>query len=359
MTEFNGYPTAAHQIAAEELANCLLISTEGIAESLRSIGPNQLDVSIHNHSTSKLSLELALAQIKQLDWSSDAEDFYRALVTSAEQTIEGLNAWDTALQSADMMGLYRAGRYQSRTYERLYPYANFSESLNRIFVEPGYESTFELDPSHILDGITHYSNDRESRGGFSAYVPETLDRNTKTAVVFALHGGSGHGRSFLWSWFRIARCRKVILISPTSSQQTWSLMGPDMDSPTLEAILDQLKDAYHLDENRLLLTGMSDGGTFAYVSGLMEDSPFTYLAPCSASFHPFLLEGTSAKRINNLPVYILHGSLDWMFPAEVAQTAFTTLRQAGARVSYKEVPDLSHTTSPAENSHIMDWFLAN
>ena len=46
----------------------------------------------------------------------------------------------------------------------------------------------------------------------------------------ALHGGSGHGRLFLWSWLREARARGVILVAPTAIGDTWSLMEPDMDS---------------------------------------------------------------------------------------------------------------------------------
>ena len=40
---------------------------------------------------------------------------------------------------------------------------------------------------------------------------------------------------------------------------------------------------------RMLLTGMSDGGTFTYVSGLEASSPFTHLAPVAAAFHPMLV----------------------------------------------------------------------
>ncbi len=55
----------------------------------------------------------------------------------------------------------------------------------------------------------------------------------------ALHGGSGNGRAFLWSWLRDARSFGAILISPTATGGTWALMGDDTDTPNLARILDQ------------------------------------------------------------------------------------------------------------------------
>ena len=42
-------------------------------------------------------------------------------------------------------------------------------------------------------GLLHANNDRQSRGGFSLYIPEYLDKSQATPLVIALHGGTGHG----------------------------------------------------------------------------------------------------------------------------------------------------------------------
>ena len=100
---------------------------------------------------------------------------------------------------------------------------------------------------------------------------------------------------------------------------------------------------------------MSDGGTFSYVTGLREDAPFTHLAPSSASFHPMLAEMVDPARLAGLPIYLMHGALDWMFPIDVARTARDTFVRAGANVEYREIEDLSHTYPTEENPRIMDW----
>jgi len=57
----------------------------------------------------------------------------------------------------------------------------------------------------------------------------------------------------------------------------------------------------------MLLTGMSDGGTFCYVTGFDSASPFTHLAPVAATFHPLMTEMADADRLRGLPVHIVHG----------------------------------------------------
>ena len=106
-----------------------------------------------------------------------------------------------------------------------------------------------------------------------------------------------------------------------------------------------------------LLTGMSDGGTFTYVLGLRGDCHFTHLAPVAAVFHPMMMISADAARLRGLPVHIVHGTQDWMFPPEIAQSAERTLSQAGAKVVYREIADLSHTYPRDENARILDWFL--
>jgi phospholipase/carboxylesterase len=128
-----------------------------------------------------------------------------------------------------------------------------------------------------------------------------------------------------------------------------------VDTGNLEAIVAQVRDRWRIDPERILLTGMSDGGTFSYLAGLREGSPFTHLAPIAASFHPMLVEVAEAERLYGLPIYLVHGALDWMFDVEIARMASDALSAAGADVTYREIDDLSHTYPREENDRILDW----
>jgi phospholipase/carboxylesterase len=187
------------------------------------------------------------------------------------------------------------------------------------------------------------------------YVPEYYSPNRRWPLVMALHGGSGNGRGFLWSWLREARSLGAILIAPTATGPTWALMGEDTDSPNLWRILEDVRARWNVDPARMLMTGMSDGGTFCYVSGLDAASPFTHLAPVSATFHPLMAEMADAERLRGLPIHIVHGKLDWMFPVQVARQTQQALSAAGADVTYREIDDLSHTYPREMNVAMLAW----
>ena len=56
---------------------------------------------------------------------------------------------------------------------------------------------------------------------------------------------------------------------------------------------------------------------------------------------------------------LLHGALDWMFAVDTARMAHEQLLAAGADVTYREVPDLSHTYPRDENDAVLRWFDAS
>src|SRR6202012_3361038 len=131
--------------------------------------------------------------------------------------------------------------------------------------------------------------------------------------------------------------------------------GPDADTPNLARIVDVVRGRWAIDPKRLLLTGMSDGGTFSYVSGLEPGSPFTHLAPVAAAFHPMLAQMADPERLRGLPIHLAHGALDWMFPVEMARGAERALTAAGAAVTYREIPDLAHSYPRELNPRILAW----
>ena len=122
-------------------------------------------------------------------------------------------------------------------------------------------------------------------------------------------------------------------------------------------IVSVLGERYPVDRARVLLTGMSDGGTYTLLAGLRDATPYTHLAPACGVVHPLLLGGNLAAA-RDRQIYLVHGALDWMFPIATAHIGRDALQAAGARLVYREIPDLSHTYPRDENSRILDWLLA-
>lgn len=337
----------------------LLACLEALEQVARHIHPGTLAAAARGGGDDLDKLRMASEDLSE--WPAHLEPLARQFGQAAGNVLTAFERLaETGGSEQAMFMAYRALRGLPKAHEALYPLAGLLPGVSRHFLEPDQREDDEL--VEALSGVAPegtgvlaFGPDLDSRQTFWAYVPETYDAARRHPLVVALHGGSGKGRTFLWSWLRAARSRGAILIAPTSLGQTWALQGEDIDSPHLARIVAFARDRWNIDPARILMTGMSDGGTFSYVSGLQKTSPFTHLAPFSAAFHPMLGSFADADRLNGLPVHIVHGTLDWMFPPELAHMARDWFQQAGAALAFHEVADLSHTYAPEFNTTVLDW----
>jgi phospholipase/carboxylesterase len=305
--------------------------------------------------------DLNAARLRLDSWPVEFADIQRALETASDAALSafsGLRAVHAG--RGDISLAFRALRQLPRAEEALYPLAAKFPPVSRFFLDPelcddaGLLARLAV-PASETTGVIHDHNEPSSRGGFSLYVPEYYTPDRAWPLVMALHGGSGNGRGFLWRWLRDARSLGAILVAPTALGATWALMGEDADTANLSRILDSVRSRFNIDPKQLLLTGMSDGGTFSYVTGLEAGSPFTHLAPVAATFHPLMAQMADADRLRGLPIHIVHGALDWMFPLQTARLTRDALTAAGADVTYREIDNLSHCYPREMNAPILKW----
>ena len=362
----------------------LLQSLEALGFIARHLNPPDFDSVMEAAGMPDQALQAVRPRLA--DWPEQFAHLCAPLQTASDEALaafEGLRAVQHG--DGDLIAVFRALRHAPRAQEALYPLAAKLPPVSEFFLDPALREDAALlarlaEPARDNTGIVHDHNEPGSRGGFSLYVPEYYTPDRAWPLVMALHGGSGNGRGFLWSWLRDARSHGAILVAPTatgntsnkstsnkttsnkttsnkttSNKTTWALMGEDTDSPNLTRILDAVRGRWNVDPAKLLLTGMSDGGTFCYVTGLESASPFTHLAPVAATFHPLMAEMADARRLRGLPIHIVHGRLDWMFPVQVARRARDALTAAGADVTYRELDDLSHAYPREMNAPILNW----
>jgi phospholipase/carboxylesterase len=337
----------------------LLQSLESLSFIARHLNPPDFDRVMEAAGCPDQALQAVRPRLA--DWPGEFAGIKTALAVAADAALaayDGLRAVQNG--NGDLVAVFRALRYAPRAQEALYPLAAKLPPVSSFFVDPSLREDADLlarlaGPAGENTGILHDHNEPGSRGGFSLYVPEYYTPDRAWPLVMALHGGSGNGRGFLWSWLRDARSHGAIVVAPTATGSTWALMGEDTDTPNLARILGSVQARWNIDPTRLLLTGMSDGGTFCYVTGLESASPFTHLAPVAATFHPLMAETADAERLRGLPVYLVHGKLDWMFPVQVARQTQQALSAAGAEVTYRELDDLSHAYPREMNAPILNW----
>lgn len=351
--------------ALSALVPATLRALHAIEFATRHLSPQTLPQILEALAGRNDDLGPALAASRALEWPrrlAPVRDYLERAAVFAGEAIQGLLAAPEAPQP--IVAAYRALRGYPRACEALYPLSPYLKPISNFFLEQSAREDAGLqarlaaaDPTREGVGFMHIAGPSGTRGAFSLYVPEYYDAAKSWPLVVALHGGSGNGGAFLWSWVREARTRGFIVLAPTAAGATWSLMEPEVDGPRIDRMAEDVANDWNIDGSHQLLTGMSDGGTFTYVIGLRGDCRFTHLAPVAASFHPMLMTFADADRLRDLPVHIIHGTQDWMFPPEMAQGAQRALEQAGADVNYREIADLSHTYPRDENARILDWFL--
>jgi phospholipase/carboxylesterase len=341
----------------------LLVLLEAFEQVQRSLHPNKFAQLAEFITPFEEELKIDFETFQTLDFPEDLSHFGDMMKQGCHYA---LRACQGLHQHEEGFGRVMQGmRAHVRAQEYIYPLAEFLSPVNKYFVE----TAVRQDPATLVrlaegmqtadpekSGILSSNNERDKRGGFSLYIPEHLDPEKPAAVVIAMHGGTGHGADFLWAWLREARTRGFILVSPTSQQDTWSLMGEEHDLQPLLAILEFVKSQWKVDESHILLTGMSDGGSYSLLAGCHEESPFTHLAPFSGVLHPDLVMTGQIRFIANRPVYLVHGSDDWMFPVEMAHMANQQLVEFGAEVTFRVIDGLTHSFARSEIPALLHWF---
>ena len=280
----------------------LLESLDALASFSRHFDPARFDHTFAAIGSPDVALRAARDHLPV--WPDHLAELRGRVETASDATLEAFARLRAAPDEAEgVLAVMRALRRVPRALDALFPLAKGLPPVSRFFLEPAdrgdaqIEARLEQTGRTEGVGVSHIGEKPGARGGFSICVPEFYTPETAWPVVFALHGGGGDGSSFLWSWLPTARAKGAIVVAPTAVGRTWALMGEDVDTPNLLRILSFVRERLNVDPARLMLTGMSDGGTFCYVSGLEAESPFTHLAPVAGAFHSMLADMADADRL--------------------------------------------------------------
>jgi phospholipase/carboxylesterase len=339
----------------------LLRSLDALEKAARYLHPPLLQGLRRTLAPLAPALEAARSEFESRPAPEDLASFAARLGEAARLTRESLDLFLDARPGPEATArVLGALQRHCRAQAALYPLRTALPPVARYFLEPEVQEradSFDPDPPLAPRvGIHDAHNAPEQRGGFTLYVPEWIDGTTPRPLVVALHGGSGHGAEFLWTWLREARSRGFLLLAPTSRGATWSLHGADHDAGPLDAMIEFVAQRWPVDRGRVLLTGLSDGATYSLLYGLRDSAPCTAIAPVSGVLHPANFASGNMRRARGRRVYLVHGRLDWLFPVGLARAAAEELQRAGADLVYREIEDLSHTYPREANSGILRWF---
>ncbi|HYV64402.1 MAG TPA: hypothetical protein VE958_17085 [Bryobacteraceae bacterium] len=200
------------------------------------------------------------------------------------------------------------------------------------------------------DGIEHF---------YAVTIPAGYDPSRRYQVRFQLHGGVG-GRTD-------NKPRGNGQIGPLSGNGSGEGAGAEQiyvipyawnDAPwwsddqvlNLRTIVDDLKRRYNVDENRVVVAGVSDGGTGAYFVAMRDTTPYASFLPLNG-YIMVLANGeiddgnNFPGNIRNKPLFVVNGGKDRLYPLSIVEPFTRHLMKNGVQIDYHPQPDGEHNTA--------------
>ena len=222
---------------------------------------------------------------------------------------------------------------------------SFDDALARVRRGRAYEADV---PRQLQFGRTRTFDGLDHRYAF--VIPASYDPARPYQVRVHLHGGVARPTA-------VNRIRtdslpsgvEEIAVFPVSWADSpwWSATQVD----NLGRILDRLKRTYNVDENRVYVTGTSDGGTGAFFMAFKDTTPWASFLPLIADMT--VLGSRSARVVDeifpgnavNKPFFIVNAGRDRLYPAHVVQLYVEHLLKIGTKVVFRVYPDSEHSTA--------------
>lgn len=194
---------------------------------------------------------------------------------------------------------------------------------------------------------------RRASGGEFPYtldVPATYDPARRYQVRVQLHGGVGRPEPVIrgdGSIGALAGAEQIYVMPVAWAGHEWWTAPQDENLP---AILDQVKRTYNVDENRVVLAGVSDGGTGAFYVAMRDTTPYATFVPLNGFI--LVLRNrdmgiTGALFPNNLrnkPFFAVNGGNDPLYPAARVTPFMEHFQKGGLELEYVPVGDAGHNT---------------
>jgi len=186
---------------------------------------------------------------------------------------------------------------------------------------------------------------------YSLNVPADYDPNRRYPVRIHLHGGVDlrevGGRRGNGEIGDLAGDEPRIYILPTAWARArwWS----EDQLANLRILLSTAKHSYNIDENRVTLSGVSDGGTGAFYVALRDTTPYASFLPLIGSMmvlgNPmFELDDLYPNNLLAKPFFVVNGGRDPLYPTGDVTPIVRYLKKGGVSMTYRPRPEGDHNT---------------
>ena len=199
-------------------------------------------------------------------------------------------------------------------------------------------------------------------------IPDSYDPGHGWPLRVSLHGGVGRqppgpgdppARPLN---NRIASDGEIVLHPRAWFDSAWWTPG---QIENLTKLIDRVTHDYNVDESRVYVTGISDGGTGVYYLAMRQATPWAACIPLNG--HPSVIANPDtgadgqlyAGNLVNCPLRIVNGGRDRLYPAASVSPIIDMFKRTGATLQFQVYPDAGHDVSwwPQERARF-EAFLA-
>ncbi len=240
--------------------------------------------------------------------------------------VTGTSAWGGDLESLIQTYLASPPEHAEAQLTAILSTGASVEAIEKVLANG---RTYEQKPTGPWHGIPLQVGDALYR--YALYVPEGYNPEHAYPLVVCLHGAGFNGSTYLQRWSKRLG-KDHLLACPTIDENgEWWTRKPEA---LVKAVLADVTRQYHIDANRVFLSGMSNGAVGAFAIGTHQADRFAALTPMAGCYplglYPLL------QNFRMTPLYLLHGSEDTIMPVQCSRDVFTELARLGIPASYRE-----------------------
>lgn len=179
-------------------------------------------------------------------------------------------------------------------------------------------------------------------------VPSTYDPAVPSPVRFYLHGGvntEDRDMGERWDFDRFSAAGELTVFPSAWRGAMW---WHENQVDNLLAILADLKRTYNVDENRVTVVGVSDGGSGAFFLADKVPTPLaaavSLIGSAGILANPQLLPAGPlyVPNLRNVPLYVVNGSLDPLYPVAEMVPYIALFQAAGADLTFRPLAGSGH-----------------
>ena len=192
--------------------------------------------------------------------------------------------------------------------------------------------------------------------GYALYVPKETS-SPKPLIVF-LHGSGERGTDISLvsvhgplQYLKTHEIDAYVLAPQCRENELW-------DNEALYGLILKIVKENKIDNNRIVLTGLSLGGWGTWRLGMAHPGMFAAVVPVCGFVD--LMDTDDICKLKDVPVRMYHGLLDDVVNPDFAVTAYKILKACGGNVELTIFDDANHNSWDRvyENPETYKWMLA-